>query len=260
LGANIGREMDKIVEISKEINPVKQEKAEETHKEILVRTIVTANNLIELGRLFKEVRDGKLYKLLGADSFKEYCGFPEISFGRSTIYSFIYVYELFILKLKYSPDYLSKIGHRKLQIISSAVTSELGKDLEDTDFWLDNAEVLSESDLINAVRSFQGKPEMLPLPKEEDSEKYYKFNRTGYVEFVAKSPCIIHPERSSTESAHFPRTKKRGAEYWEVIPLCHECHDETHRDTYDFLWLNKVKIFKWFYKLLIGGKDENRLV
>ncbi len=249
--------MSEIVTISKEINPEKQEKAENTHKEILVRTILTANNLIELGKLFKQVRDEKLYKLLGADSFRGYCGFPEISFGRSTIYSFIYVYELFILKLKYDSNYLSKIGHRKLQVISPVVTSELGKDLEDTDFWLDNANVLSESDLINAVRSFQGKPEMVPLPKEEEGEtgKYYKFNRTGYVEFVTKSPCILHVERSNSESAHFPRTKKRGAEYWEIIPLCKECHAEAHADTYDFLWLNRVKIFGWFYKLLIGGKN-----
>lgn len=246
------KKMDKIVEISKEINPAKQEKAENTHKEILVRTIVTASNLIELGKLFKEVRDEKLYKLLGADTFKEYCGFPEISFGRSTIYSFIYVYELFILKLKYASDYLSKIGHRKLQIISSVVTSELGKDLEDTDFWLDNAEVLSESDLINAVRSFQGKPEMLPLPKKIEELKYYKFNKTGWVEFVTKSPCILHPERKS-ENAHFPRTHARGGEYWQIIPLCHECHmEKQHRDDYDFLWLNRYKLFEFFFDLLIG--------
>ena len=60
--------MNKIVEISKEINPVKQGKAEEVHKEILVRTILTANNLLELGKLFKEVRDEKLYKLLDRKS------------------------------------------------------------------------------------------------------------------------------------------------------------------------------------------------
>ncbi len=238
--------MDKIVEVSNEINPVKQERAEETHKNILVRTMVTAENLIELGKLFKQVRDEKLYKLLGADTFGEYCGFPEISFGRSTIYSFIHVYELFVLRLGHLPDRLAKIGHRKLQIISSQV-------VEDPAFWLDNAEVLSESDLINAVRGFQGKPEMLPLPAEKRGE-YYKFNKTGWVEFVTKSPCILHPEEKS-ENAHFPRTKKRGAEYWEIIPLCHPCHVVSHQDTFDFLWLNRVKIFKWFYKLLIGGKE-----
>ena len=249
--------MSEIVKISKEINPAEQERAESTHKEILVRTIVTANNLIELGRLFKEVRDKKLYKLLGADTFGEYCGFPEISFGRSTIYSFIHVYELFVLKLNYDPERLSKIGHRKLQIITPVLSKKdlQDKDFSDAHFWLDNAEVLSESDLINAVRGFQGKPEMLPIPKEgEKSEKYYKFNKTGWVEFVTKSPCILHPERKS-ENAHFPRTKKRGAEYWEIIPLCHECHTESHQDQYDFLWLNRYKIFKWYNKLLIGGKE-----
>ena len=37
--------MDKIVEIDKSINPEKQERAESVHKNILVRTIITASNL-----------------------------------------------------------------------------------------------------------------------------------------------------------------------------------------------------------------------
>ena len=209
--------MTEIVQISKEINTEKQEKAENTHKEILVRTIVTANNLIELGKLFKQVRDEKLYKLLGADSFKEYCAYPEISFGRSTIYSFIHIYELFVLELGYQPDRLSKIGHHRLQIITPAIKTEAAKAKYDinpkvvhTYDWMERAEVLSESDLINEIRSAQGKPEMVPVP-EEEGEKYYKFNRTGYVEFVTKTPCILQGERKS-ENAHFPRTKKRGVE------------------------------------------------
>ena len=246
--------MGEIITISKEVDPVKLEKATELHKEILVRTIVTANNLLELGRLFKEVRDGKLYKLLGASSFKEYCAYPEIPYARTTIYSFIHVYELFVLKLNYNIDTLSRIGHWRLQIITPVVEGEHESEVGDTDFWLDNAKVLSPSDLINAVRGFQGKPEMLQLPKEIEDDKYYKFNKTGWIEFVRNSPCVVHRDRNS-ESAHFPRTRKRGAEDWEVIPLCHECHDQAHRDTYNFLWLNRVEIFKWFYKLLIGGKE-----
>lgn len=246
-----------IVQVSKEINPVKQGKAEDVHKEILVRTIVTANNLLELGRLFKEVRDEKLYKLLGADSFKEYCAYPEIPYARTTIYSFIGIYEKYILKLEIPHDTVARVGHWKLQLLKAkdAHGRELVKDKHDVSVWFSRALNLSDSDLINEVRSAQGKPEMLPVPfEEEDEEKYYKFNKTGWIEFVRNSPCIIHRERSDTESAHFPRTKKRGGEIWEIIPLCHECHDQAHRDTYNFLWLNRVKIFKWFYKLLIGGK------
>lgn len=244
--------MDKIVKVSPEINPDEQNRAESVHKEILVRTAITANNLIELGKLFKEVRDKKLYKLLGAETFGEYCGFPEISFGRSTIYSFIHVYELFVLELDTSPNILAKIGHRKLQIISSVVKKR--EVVAEAGDWLSRALHLSESDLINEVRSAQGKKEMLPAPKEVKNAEYYKFNRTGYVAFVTQSPCILHPDRKS-ENAHFPRTKKRGAEYWEIIPLCHSCHMVSHQDTFDFLWLNRVKIFKWFYSLLIGGKE-----
>ena len=233
-----------IVQISKEINPEKQEKAENTHKEILVRTIVTANNLIELGKLFKQVRDEKLYKLLGADSFGEYCGFPEISFGRSTIYSFIYVYELFVLKLNFGAEYLSKIGHRKLQIISPIVGGEYEEAGSDPHFWLDNANVLSESDLINAVRSFQGKEEM--LPRERKHEDVYPFLFENYLDFIGAHPCIIC-EKEETDNAHFPRSKGAGGRNTDCIPLCRKCHSEAHNDFYDFLWLHKDKIFRYFY-------------
>jgi len=237
----------RISEVSPEIDEVKLNKAEECHKEVLARTIITANNLLELGNLFKTIRDEKLYKLLGADTFNEYCGFPEISFGRSTIYSFIHVHELYVLKLGYNPEVLSKIGHRKLQIVSSVVNDELKVD-GDTAFWLDNAEVLSESDLINAVRGFQGKPPMIPKPKEV--EDTYPFSFEEYLDFIRAHPCIICGKRPS-DAAHFPRSKGAGGENTHRVPLCRACHSESHQDPFDFLWLHKDKIFRYFYNLFL---------
>ena len=208
---------------------------------MLARTIITANNLLELGKLFKTIRDEKLYKLLGAETFGEYIGYPEISFGRSTIYSFIHVYELFVLKLDYSPDVLSKIGHRRLQIITPVVKCEPA-------FWLDNAEVLSESDLINAVRGFQGKPDMIPKPKEV--ENVYPFDFKEYIDFVRASPCIVCKAIKS-DPAHFPTSRGAGGSDAHCIPLCRTCHAEYHRDPFDFLWLYKDKIFEYFYEVFL---------
>jgi len=238
--------VNNIVKVCKDINPEELDKAENVHKEILARTIITANNLLELGKLFKTIRDEKLYKLLGAETFGEYIGYPEISFGRSTIYSFIHVYELFVLKLKYPPERLSKIGHRRLQIITPVLNKEGNQDEEwcDATFWLDNAEVLSESDLINEVRRVQGKPEMIPKPKEV--ENVYPFDFKTYLDFVKGSPCIICNNPKS-DAHHFPRTKGAGAEDTHAIPLCRECHSEAQRDTFDYLWLYKDKIFTYFY-------------
>jgi len=241
--------MSNISKVSPEIDEVKLNKAEECHKEVLARTIITANNLLELGKLFKTIRDEKLYKLLGADTFNEYCGFPEISFGRSTIYSFIHVHELYVLKLEYPPEQLSKIGHRKLQIISP-VMKEGGKDNLILWEWVEKAEVLSESDLINEVRRVQGKPEMIPKPKEVENENIYPFSFNDYLDFVKNHPCIICGEKTP-DPAHFPRSKGGGGKDTHRIPLCRKCHSESHQDPFDFLWLYKDKIFDYFYDMVL---------
>jgi len=234
--------MSEIVKISPEIDEVKLNKAEECHKEVLARTIITANNLLELGKLFKTIRDEKLYKLLGAETFGEYVGYPEISFGRSTIYSFIHVYEKFVLRLKVSEEVLSKIGHRRLQIITPVCNFA-----NETGIWLIRAGTLSESDLINEVRRVQGKPEMIPKPKEVENE-IYPFTYDNYREFVVNSPCCVCGDKPPSEPAHFPRTKGAGGKDTHIIPLCHKCHiGGYHVDPFDFLWLYKEKIFKYFY-------------
>ena len=235
----------KIVTISKDVNPVEQTKAEDCHKEILARMMVTTGHLLELGRLFKTVRDEKLYKLLGASTFTEYCGYPEISYARTTVYSFIGIYELYVLKLGYDPKWLCKIGHRSLQIVKLPM-----KKGDDATEWMHKAYTLSEGDLINEVRVWQGKPEMLPMPKEKDSEEIYPFSFKDYLDFVKASPCAVCGGRNS-DPHHFPRTKGAGGEDHKRIPLCRSCHTICHKDPFDFLWLYQDKIFEYFYRMFL---------
>ena len=257
--------MNKIVEVSPEIDEVKLNKAEECHKEVLARTIITANNLLELGKLFKAIRDERLYKLLGAETFGEYIGYPEISFGRSTIYSFIHVYELYVLRLGFKSDYLSKIGHRRLQIISPIVLKEheeAGGDSDffpegDADFWLEKAETLSESDLINEVRRVQNKPPMIPKPKEV--ENVYPFSFKDYLDFVKAHPCIICGEKE-VDTAHFPTSRGAGGRDTDCIPLCRKCHSEIHQDHFDWLWLHLKQVFGYFYDTFIECFELKRRV
>lgn len=243
--------MNKIIKISEEIDEEKLSLAEEYHKEVIARTIITANNLLELGRLFKTIRDDKLYKLLGADSFSEYIAYPEISFGRSTIYSFIGIYELYVLKLNYHPTFLSKIGHRALQIITPPM-KEFEREGMEAGEWMEKAGTLSESDLINEVRKWQGKPEMMPKPME--IENVYPFSFQDYITFVRNAPCIICGNTPS-DPAHFPRTRGAGARDEDVMPLCRDCHTLQGRDTFDFLWLHKDKIFKYFYDTFLRAYE-----
>lgn len=229
-------------EISKDVNPTEVDKATEVHKEILARMFVTTGHLLELGRLFKAVRDEKLYKLLGASTFTEYCGYPEISYARTTVYSFIGIYELYVLKLGYHPKFLCKIGHRSLQIVKPPVQKE------DPTEWMHKAWTLSEGDLINEVRVWQGKPEMLPIPKEK--EDVYPFNFKEYIDFVRAHPCIVCGEEKS-DAHHFPRTKGVGGKDTHRIPLCRKCHSLSHQDPFDFLWLYKDGIFDYFFDMFL---------
>jgi len=240
--------LNKIVKISPEIDEVKLTKAEECHKEVLARTIITANNLLELGKLFKTIRDEKLYKLLGAETFGEYIGYPEISFGRSTIYSFIHVYELFVLKLECNPEVLSKIGHRKLQIINPVFKYDATVFDYEVGEWLEKAKTLSESDLINEVRRVQGKPEMIPKPKEV--ENGYPFDFENYLSFVKAHSCITCGSGES-DPHHFPKSKGAGGREYARIPLCRKCHSQCHSDPFDFLWLYKDDIFEYFYEVFL---------
>lgn len=240
--------MNKLVKISEDIDQEKLSVAEDLHAEVLARTYITAGNLLELGKLFKEIRDKKHYKLLGAETFNEYCGFPEISFGRSTIYSFIYVYELYVLKLDYHPTTLSKIGHRKLQIISPIMKDFVREKME-TGYWIESAGILSESDLINEVRRAQNKPEMIPKPKEVENEPF-PFSFEEYLDFVKTHACIICGEKES-DNAHFPQSRGAGGRDSDCIPLCRKCHTLSHHDLYDWLWLNKNKVFRYFYDIVL---------
>ena len=126
------------------------ERIKECRKEV-------ATYFFELGKLFKEFRDDKLYKELDCESFTEFIADPEISFSRSTVYSFIEIYEKYTLQLKVSQEYLLDIGHAKLRIINPVVE-------ENPDEWLGKAKALSRSDLISEVREHQGIPSIHLIP------------------------------------------------------------------------------------------------
>lgn len=231
--------------MTKEIVKVDTKLADEAfmvHTQIQHRTAETAMNLLELGRLFKQIRDGHLYEAFECASFKEYCAMPEVRFARPTIYLFMACYEKFILKHDFKKEFLAGIGVRRLQFILPVVDS-------DPEEWVYKAKTLGEPDLINEIRVAQGKEEMLPVKKEKDD--VYPFNYKDYKEFVKESPCIICEEKE-TDAHHFPKTTGAGADDTWVIPLCRKCHSQAHNDPYDFLWENKDLIFVYFYKVFIA--------
>ena len=247
------RAMDKVSKLTE------GDVAYQTHARILELTAGMGYTIFELGKLFKQIRDEKLYKYLDASTFSEYCGFPEVKFARPTVYSFIKIYERYILKLGRSEVELlgdgtpksNGVGHRSLQIINPVVE-------DNPDEWIEKAKVLSESDLINEVRIAQGKAIM--KPKEKEHVDVYPFDFESYIDYVRSCGCLVCGNPS--EPHHFPKTKGAGGREQDVIPLCRKHHNEAD-DAFDFLVLYKGKIFEYFYNMFLtcfeiinGEKNE----
>lgn len=223
----------------------KADKAYKLYDEIKQSKMIDTMRLIEMGKAFKEIHDKKRYKDLGYDTFTEFCADPELGYQKSTVYSFIKIYETYVLHLNVSADVLCSIGHRRLQLILPLIGDAF--DLE----WLERAETWGYADLINAVRKAKGRDSM------PTKTSFHDVVPKSYIKYVESCPCLLHPNRKS-EKAHFPTTDKMGGKF--IIPLCTECHiGDLHQQGIDtFFANNKVKIGLWLEQMvkdLIGGKE-----
>jgi len=106
----------------------------------------------EIGCVLYEVRDKKLFEP-EYETFNEFLADPELSFSRITAYKLIKVFDVFVNKFKMLKD-VQYIDQDKLYIISNSVTSENCGEL------IENARLLSRSDLRNIIRKLKGIPEL----------------------------------------------------------------------------------------------------
>lgn len=224
----------------------KADKAYKLYEEIRQAKAEETSQLIRLGEIFKKLHDGKMYKDLGYDTFTEFCADPELGYQKSTVYSFVKIYEKYVLHLEVPADVLCSIGHRRLQLILPLMVHED----ETSGMWLERADTWSYADLINAVRKSKGRDSM---PKKKTSfQKATGEIPNGYVKYVESCPCLLHSYRKS-EKAHFPRTDRMGGKF--VIPLCRECHTELHISAREggvdtFFANNKAKIGQWLEQMI----------
>lgn len=198
------------------------------------------------GAWLKQLRDSKKYSDLDHDSFKSYVSTLDMS--RATAYERITNYEFWILGLGLTPESLQDIALNRLQIIKPIAETDPSR-------WLEEARVLSTSDLINSVREEKGRE---PMPREEPDHitSFSKKQGSGssYLEFVRSHGCIFHPNKQSV-AAHWPVSKGTGhkaKDHW-VIPLCVDCHAHLH-DIGDisFLEAYRHQIAEYFYDSVIG--------
>lgn len=197
------------------------------------------------GEIFKKIRDDKLYKLAGCQTFKEFIAQPEIAFSHSTVYDYIAVYRVYVEELGINPEHIADITYSKLRRVLPVVE-------KDPEEWLSKARTLSRGDLTMEVRESQGKPEIAEWKKSAYATPDLPSARTGqraYLKWVKQQErCIVSGELEPV-AHHFPRTHKRGgeAEDWKRIPISVREHALSHKNGPAWLWEHRGAIFGWFY-------------
>jgi len=100
---------------------------------------------LDIGRLLKIIRDEGYYQQLGYDTWIEFVRSGEITIKQSTIYAYISIYEMYVMKYGLPPQELAEVPWDKLHLALPAVRRAGGK--EEVKEWVTKARTLSRSDL-----------------------------------------------------------------------------------------------------------------
>lgn len=124
-----------------------------TKQELASRHFIQLKNLIkqqgllflEIGRTLKIFRDEKYYQVMGYDTWSDFIVSGEIGIKHSTIYTYIGIYEIFVMRYGIDLDMLADIPYDKLSMaLPKARLLEKKEDVEDLVF---RVKELSRSDL-----------------------------------------------------------------------------------------------------------------
>lgn len=111
-----------------------EEQIQDDSKQVMARYLRIGRNLFLISK-------HKLYEQMGHSSFEEWRAQPELNLARSTSYALMKIFDVFVERLRVSPDRLSGLDWSKLFAICAVVTPE------NVDEYLEKVRLLSRSDL-----------------------------------------------------------------------------------------------------------------
>ena len=155
-------------EMDSTITP-KVKEAMMVHESIIHHAVEAATHLYEMGRQLKTMRDGKLYKQLGYETFGEYVeNNGEYSFKERQAYKYIKIVE------SYSGSFITEnqgLGVERLEMLTALGERDAAELVESTDL-----AGMTTADVKQLIKEKQGLGEQLSLLESEldNSEAEYK--------------------------------------------------------------------------------------
>lgn len=130
----------------------KQERAFDLYQKLVQAIRQQKILFLVLGRLLKDIRDGKLYLQLGEGGFKsweEFISNPEISIGQSTARMYIAIYEEYVLRIGMTEQEVAELPVTRLQRLLPIVNK---KDPNEARAIVEDMSVLGKRDFDIEVR------------------------------------------------------------------------------------------------------------
>ena len=142
--------------------------AKENMVDIQKNKIIISHGYMMLAKGLYENREKKYYIELGYETFDDFIAIPEISISRSIAYDLMLAYKTFIVDLKFTGEEIQKIDVTKTRAILRIDIPNKTSAKE----WLHKADTLSRSDLMSAIREYQGKEEIEHTKRTECNDAW----------------------------------------------------------------------------------------
>ena len=187
-----------------------REKAMKLHQRIMASGTLAAQNLWEMAKALKEMRDGKLYKSLGYQNFESYCE-NMVGMKRSNAYNYISIAE------KIKPENVQTFGHfgmGKLTLLA-ALSEEKQTEIAQT-VDLESVTVRQLKEEINKLKGekmiIENEKGKLETELEDKSHKVEALT-AGLSKAQARANSAAFHEQSLNESFKAEQEKVRNLTY-----------------------------------------------
>ena len=184
-----------------------QQRAYEVHAQIISGTQTAQQGLFQMAQGFKTMRDEKLFRAMGYDTFADYCE-KETGISRSMVYRYITIVEKLPSDLSTRVD---KLGTRKLELLTSLSDEQREEVIAEVDVESATVKELREkiAELTDSKEKAEKEAEKLRSRSFEDTDQYISLkNANTALEMLRKSESEkVEKLKAELETAEQKKTE-----------------------------------------------------